>query len=234
VIRAILLDIEGTTTSLAFVHDVLFPYSRENLRPFVVHHARDRRIRDVLAATRETVRLEEGRAIDDAAALDALERWIDEDRKHPALKALQGWLWREGYDAGAFRSHVYDDVPGALRRWKDRGLAVAIFSSGSIEAQRLLFASTEAGDLTPLLGAYFDPTTAGPKREAGSYARIADALALAPADVLFLSDIEEELDAARAAGMGTTRIVREAKGSAEAADPPSAHPIARDFAPIER
>jgi enolase-phosphatase E1 len=140
---------------------------------------------------------------DNTAGVAPYVLWLmEQDRKSTGLKALQGRIWLEGYERGALRGVLYDDVAPAFRRWRARGLRLAIFSSGSVLAQRLIFSRSNAGDLTPFLEAYFD-TTAGPKREAASYRGIAETLALAPTRVLFLSDVEAELDAARAAGMAT-------------------------------
>jgi enolase-phosphatase E1 len=198
---AVVVDIEGTTTPIAFVHDVLFPYARAQLDDFLAARAGDAAVRAILAA------LAAEHAADDAADKPATftapdyVRWLmDRDRKSTALKALQGELWRGGYESGALRSEVYADVPPALAAWRAAGLAVAIYSSGSIDAQRLLFAHTEHGDLTRAIDRYFDTTT-GPKREAASYRAIATALGLAPARVVFVSDVDAELVAARAAGV---------------------------------
>jgi enolase-phosphatase E1 len=144
--------------------------------------------------------------------------WLmDRDRKSTALKSLQGRIWEGGFRSGALRAHVYPDVRPALQRWRGQGCRVAIFSSGSVLAQRLLFGHTREGDLTALLDAYFDTTT-GPKREAESYARIAQALGVEPAAVLFVSDVAAELDAAREAGMRTALCAREAPPGAAAHD----------------
>jgi enolase-phosphatase E1 len=149
---------------------------------------------------------------------------IDHDRKSTGLKSLQGKIWAQGYREGDLRGEVFPDVPPALERWHRQGIDVAIFSSGSVQAQRNLFASTSAGDLTRLIRAYFDTTT-GPKAVSHSYATIAAALGRSPADVLFLSDVATELDAARAAGMRTALCVR-APGSAP---PAGAHPVFHAF-----
>ena len=217
------MDVEGTTTSLTFVRDVLFPYSRGRLRSFVREHGGDPRVKALVEDARQVVARESGAEATEEDALGALEAWIDLDRKEVSLKALQGMIWREGYESGAFQSHVYDDVPVMLRAWKSKGLVLAIFSSGSIEAQRLLFGHSELGDLMPLLDAYFDPATAGGKREAASYGRIAEMLGLAPEELLFLSDVTEELDAAASAGLRTIQLVREGTTAGPR------HAIARTF-----
>ena len=204
--RAVLLDIEGTTTDIAFVHDVLFPYARERLADFLRAHADDPEVAEQIRA----VRREAGEDLDLSGIIETLKRWIDEDRKATPLKALQGMIWAQGYADGSLRAHVYPEVSETLRRWKDAGLDLYIYSSGSEQAQRLLFAHTEAGDLTPLFSGYFD-TRIGHKREPESYRRISEAIGLPPGEILFLSDVPEELDAAHAAGLKTVQVVRDTR-----------------------
>jgi enolase-phosphatase E1 len=235
-IRVLLLDVEGTTTSVSFVFDVLFPYARAHLRDFLQAAPTDPATRQDLAALRAEREVETeagapewrgaGQAETLASAAAYAEWLMDRDRKSTALKSLQGRIWKEGYRSGALESHVYPDVRPALERWRAQGRSVAIFSSGSVLAQRLLFEHTTEGDLTPLLHAYFDTTT-GPKAAAHSYRRIAEALRVAPAAVLFLSDAPAELDAAHEAGMGTALCVREG-GVA----PATGHPVLRSFEEI--
>jgi enolase-phosphatase E1 len=198
-IRAVVTDIEGTTTAIPFVHDVLFPYARARLPTWLPTHAHEPDVAAQIAAIG---------APSIADAVTTLLAWIDADVKATPLKALQGRLWAEGYADGTLRSHVYPDVAPALRRWHAAGLRLAVYSSGSIQAQKLLFGHTTEGDLTPLFSAWFDTTT-GPKRAATSYAAIAAALGLPPSEILFLSDIAEELDAAAHAGLRTTQLVRD-------------------------
>jgi len=201
--QAILLDIEGTTSSIAFVADALFPYARAHLRDFVAAHA------EVVAPILAEV------PGDDPVA--TLLQWIDEDRKATPLKTLQGMIWAQGYAEGTLKGHVYPDTPVALRRWRGAGIPVHIYSSGSVAAQKLLFGNSIAGDLRPLISGYFD-TTSGPKREAGSYAAIAAALGLPPAAMLFVSDVQAEVAAARAAGMAALLIAREGGGDVQSLD----------------
>lgn len=218
-IRAILTDIEGTTSSLSFVKDVLFPYSRERMADFVHARAADPEVARLL----DEVRALAGKPLTvDEAALE-LVRWIDEDRKATPLKALQGMIWEEGYRKGDFHGHVYEDAARKLREWKAAGIALHVFSSGSVQAQRLLFAHTEYGDLTPLFSGYFD-TRMGTKQAPESYREIARRMGFPPETVLFLSDIDGELDAARVAGLATYKLVR-ASVPAE----PGSHPQASDF-----
>jgi enolase-phosphatase E1 len=232
-IRVLLLDVEGTTTAVSFVYDVLFPFARAHLREFLEAAPPDPAVREDVAALRAERRAEaepgapewrDTRPAETLASAAAYAEWLmDRDRKSTALKSLQGRIWKGGYRSGALKSHVYPDVKPALERWRAQGRSVAIFSSGSVLAQRLLFEHTAEGDLTPLLHAYFDTTT-GSKTAAHSYRRIAEALRVAPAAVLFVSDVAAELDAARTAGMGTALCVRD--GSApEASD----HPVRRRF-----
>jgi enolase-phosphatase E1 len=200
--RAILVDLEGTTSSISFVKEVLFPYARRALPAFVAERGHEAEARRWLDA----VRAETG-ARDDAAAVAILQRWIDEDRKHTALKALQGMMWRAGYERDEFRAHFYDDAVAGLRAWRAAGHDLCIYSSGSVAAQKLFLRHSSAGDLTPLISDWFD-TEIGGKREADSYRRIASTIGRAPADILFLSDSVEELDAARDAGLLTVLLDR--------------------------
>ncbi|WP_440223103.1 acireductone synthase [Dokdonella sp. MW10] len=203
-IRAIVTDIEGTTSSLSFVKEVLFPFARERLPAFVVTHADTPEVQHWLhEAAREAGLV----SASEQEIIDLLIGWIDADRKSTALKALQGLIWEEGYTAGAFRGHVYEDAARRLREWHALGVSLYVYSSGSVPAQKLLFAHTEQGDLTPLFSGYFDTTT-GAKRDAASYARIAEAIGVEASSILFLSDIVEELDAARASGLRTTLLAR--------------------------
>ncbi|HEX7128562.1 MAG TPA: acireductone synthase, partial [Rhodanobacteraceae bacterium] len=167
-LRAILTDIEGTTSSIAFVRDVLFPYSRDRLADFVAAHGDDPKVQHWLRETAREAGIPES---DRNAIVATLLGWIAEDRKATPLKALQGMIWREGYETGAYRAHMYPEVAAKLREWKARGLRLFVYSSGSVAAQKLFFAHSEAGDLTPLFDGYFD-TEIGSKRDAESYARI--------------------------------------------------------------
>jgi len=199
----ILTDIEGTTSSISFVKDVLFPYARAALPGFVREHGHDPEVRRWL----DLVALENGGLCQDGMIVETLQGWIDQDRKHTALKALQGMVWEAGYREGDFAAPLYPDVAPALRAWHADGHPLAVYSSGSVPAQRLLFANTDAGDLLPLFSGFFD-TEVGHKRDADSYRLIADRLDRSPADIVFLSDVVAELDAAREAGMRTVLLDR--------------------------
>ena len=210
-IRAIVTDIEGTTTALSFVKDELFPYARARIGAFVRQQDSMPAVASALKEARATMAREQGipqQAISLEQVVSQLERWIDEDRKLTPLKQLQGLIWEQGYRDGALHGHLYPDAVDALRRWHAQGIRLYVYSSGSVHAQKLLFGYTAAGDLTPLFSGYFDTTT-GPKQEVDSYRRIVQAIGLPAGEILFLSDIEAELDAARAAGMQTCQLVRD-------------------------
>ena len=235
---AVVVDIEGTTTPVGFVYDVLFPYARRHLEAFLASHRADGAVMADLEALRREHAAEPRAPGDVPPPWDASEggfapavaylAWLmDRDRKSTALKALQGRIWEEGYRTGELRSVVYADVPPAFRRWHARGAGPWIFSSGSVLAQRLLFAHTEAGDLTELIAGYFDTTT-GPKKESATYARIAAAVGVPAAAIVFVSDVTAEVDAAASAGLRTALCVREG-GKA----PQTTHPVIRSFDEIE-
>ena len=208
--RAILLDVEGTTSSISFVYDVLFEHAKKHVANFLIAH------RDNADVVQHAVRITEAvgapQTADEIiadptrAALAAVEM-MNRDIKDTSLKALQGMIWKQGFESGDIVAHVYDDVPPALTRWRDAGVDVRIYSSGSIQAQQLFFGHTAAGDLNSCLQGNYDTTT-GPKREQASYEKIAADIGVAPRQILFVSDVGEELDAARAAGMATALAIR--------------------------
>jgi len=203
-IRAILLDIEGTTTPIAFVHEVLFSYARDHAKQFLASNADA----EDIARLREEHAADVNNGEQPPAELGSYVEWlIARDRKSTVLKSLQGKIWRQGYLDGTLKAQVFPDVPLALRRWRHAGLRISIFSSGSSLAQELLFAHTEAGDLTEFIDNYFD-TTVGSKQELKSYRRIAELLRLPANEVLFISDVVGELEAAQAAGMQVVLCVR--------------------------
>jgi len=203
-IKAIVTDIEGTTSSILFVKDVLFPYARANLADYVRNHADDPQVKPLL----EDVCKEAGSELSTEQIITHLIQWLDEDKKVTPLKSLQGLIWAAGYRQGDFKGHLYPDAAVNLKAWKTEGLDLYIYSSGSVYAQKLLFAHTEYGDLTPLFSGYFD-THIGGKKEQQSYDNIAGQLAIPPNQLLFLSDIKEELDAAKAAGFETIWLTRD-------------------------
>jgi enolase-phosphatase E1 len=203
--RAVVLDIEGTTSATAFVHGTLFPYARDRMAAWVAAHRDEARVRAELDAVR---RLLGDPQADETAVVAQLLRWIAEDAKVSPLKALQGWIWDEGFAAGELTTHFFPDVVPALRQWAAEGRTLWVFSSGSVAAQQAWFGHSPDGDLRPLLAGYFDTVNAGPKRERGAYERIAAAIGRPPAEIVFLSDVATELDAARAAGWHTVGLRR--------------------------
>lgn len=203
-IKAIITDIEGTTTALSFVKDVLFPYARAHLANYVQKHADQPAVQALL---KEVCNLVE-KPLSQAEIISQLIVWLDNDQKITPLKTLQGLIWLDGYQQGAFMGHIYPDVPLAFRDWKAYGIDLYIYSSGSVQAQKLLFSHTPYGDLTPLLSGYFD-THIGGKRSPASYQAIAKQINLPAEQLLFLSDIKEELDAAQTAGWMTIGLNRE-------------------------
>lgn len=207
-IKYILTDIEGTTTDILFVHKVLFPYSYQKLPDFVRANADEQEVTACIRETQQTIREEKQMDANLKQVIEMLLEWISTDRKHPALKKLQGMIWREGYETGAFTGHVYPDVAPQLENWRMHSIRIGIYSSGSVEAQRLLFSHTEYGDLNHLFNHNFD-TSIGHKKEVESYQNIINHIKLQPDQVLFLSDVEAELDAAKKAGMQTIQLVRE-------------------------
>ena len=203
VARGILLDIEGTTTPISFVYDVLFPFARCHVSQYVKHAD----LTDLKHEYDDEVRKGSNPPLWSEDPVAYIYWLMDQDRKSTALKRIQGEIWHEGYERGLLHGEVFPDVPGALERWQRNGIDLRIFSSGSILAQRLLFSSTPAGDLTKFLRGYFDTTT-GPKNVAASYGTIAKSFRVAPSEILFISDITRELDAAREAGMQTRLCIR--------------------------
>ncbi len=228
-IRAVLTDIEGTTTPISFVYDVLFPYAAARLEEACARAAEDSAIREAVERLREEHDQEasEPPAFGDGAPY---ARWLmEQDRKSTGLKMLQGLIWEHGYRDGSLRAQVFPDVPRALQRWQQAGLRLRVYSSGSILAQKLLFAHTEDGDLTPHFEGYHDTTT-GPKMEAASYREIAAAYDLPAEEILFLSDVTAELDAAAEAGMQTVLLRRPGN---KPVDLTCSYPAAADFEEIE-
>ena len=222
---AIVTDIEGTTSSIRFVKDILFVYAEQFLPDFVRKHKEERDVARQLRAMSEST----GIPLRNTEALIAqLQEWMRQDKKVTELKALQGMVWEQGYQRGEYQAHLYPDVPEKLREWQEQGINLYVYSSGSEKAQRLFFRYTTHGDLRLLFAGYFD-TTIGAKQEVESYQHIADWIALPPKDILFLSDIEGELDAAAEIGIQTIRVVRPQEGDAEV---DSKHRVVHSFAAI--
>ena len=222
-VRALLLDIEGTTTPVEFVYQVLFPYARAHAAEYLARHQDSADCREAVALLRK-----EHEVVSPAHVLEHVFSLMDRDKKSPGLKALQGLIWQDGYKSGALRGQVYPDVVPAFERWRARGLDIYIYSSGSVLAQQLLFGSTEAGDLTTFLKGYFD-TAVGPKQSPDSYRVIAARMRVPPQGILFVSDVGQELDAARTSGMRTALCVRE---SGDGLPGSASHPVIRSLAEI--
>ena len=204
-VKAILTDIEGTTSSIAFVFEVLFPYAKQHLPDYVRACAEQNPHSALLQAVRDEA--QEPQA-DTERVIAILAQWMQQDVKATSLKALQGLVWQQGYASGEIKGHVYPDAVAALKSWQQQGYQLYVYSSGSVQAQKLIFGYSIAGDLTPLFSGYFD-TTSGHKRDADSYLRIAQAIALPAEQILFLSDVVQELDAAQASGMQTCGLARD-------------------------
>ncbi len=202
-----LFDIEGTTTDISFVHKVLFPYSLAHLESFVLNHQAHPVVVKSIYSVSDTVWSEEKKKPDLYGVIAKLGEWIRKDRKHGALKDIQGLIWDEGYAKKAFQGHVYPDVKPFFEKLRAAGKRIGIYSSGSVHAQKLIFGNSLAGDLTPFISCYFD-TKVGGKREKGSYEKIAAEVGLPASEIHFFSDIPEELQSARDAGMEVTQVLR--------------------------
>ena len=217
-IKVIVTDIEGTTSSLSFVKDTLFPYAYKNLPDYVWDHE------DEISALLDEVRdVERNSDLSIEEVIEVLLRYIDEDQKITPLKTLQGMIWKEGYKAGELVGHVYDDALVGLKRWKDQGIDLYIYSSGSVPAQKMLFGHTNVGDINELFSGYFDTTTGG-KKDLESYIKIAAETGFPAQEVLFLSDCVEEISAAAAAGMSVVILDRD-----ETLIDPLGHSIVQSF-----
>jgi len=208
-IRAIVTDIEGTTSSLSFVKDVLFPYARKHIAGFIAEQQNEAAVGEQLTAIKKLV----GKELTLEEIAVQLHQWIDQDQKITPLKTLQGLLWEKGYRQGDFKGHVYQDAADCLRQWHAAGIALYVYSSGSVYAQKLLFEFSEFGDMTSLFSGYFDTNT-GLKQDTHSYEKIAEEISVAAGEILFLSDIKAELDAAKLAGMQTCWLLRDEIGPA--------------------
>lgn len=236
-IRAVLLDIEGTTTPIDFVYKTLFPYARARIDEYLSANWSQQSVRedltglinqnadDVHRGLEPPLLAERADQVSVEAAAAYLRWLMDQDRKVTALKSLQGKIWEEGYRKGELKGEVFDDVPPAFKRWRDEERMICIYSSGSVLAQKLLFANTSAGDLTPLISGYYD-TKSGPKKEAESYRRIAKECELKPAELIFVSDVTDELDAAATAGLRTVLCVRPGNHPQDTANQ---HPVISTF-----
>ncbi len=220
--KVILVDIEGTTSSLSYIKEVMFPYSKGKLRNFLMEHAEEEKIKTLLEKLKEKF----GRDISLEEAIRIFEEWIDKDIKEPILKELQGHIWEEGFISGELKGHIYQDAYKKLREWKEKGYKLYVYSSGSVKAQKLFFGHTDYGDLTGIFDGFFDASI-GSKRDKESYLRIAREVGTDPIHFLFISDVEEELDAAKLAGMKTVKIERYGESKT------SKHPVVKSFFEID-
>jgi enolase-phosphatase E1 len=227
--RAVVLDIEGTTTPIEFVYDVLFPFAQAHAAAYLEREQGAEACRAAVALLREEQKADRARGESPPEPLAEYVGWlIERDRKSHGLKALQGLIWQDGYRTGELRGQVFEDVPPALERWRAQGLSIHIYSSGSVLAQRLLFRTTSAGDLTKLLNGYFD-TGVGSKTSSDSYRTIVKEIDVAPGQTLFVSDVSAELDAAQREGLRTVLCDRRLAPSPTAS---VSHPVIHSFGDI--
>ena len=220
-LKAIVTDIEGTTTDIEFVSKVLFPYAAARLPDFIRQHHNDNVVAAELAAVRQLMTVPDA---DIEQVIGQLLHWISTDQKITPLKSLQGMIWQYGYQNGDFHGHLYQEVASCLQQWQQQGLALYVFSSGSVPAQQLLFRHSVAGDLTPLFSGYFDTRT-GAKQQVAAYQAIRQQLQLNATEILFLSDVLAELDAAHADGWQTMQLRRNQQATGN-------HPIAANFTEV--
>ena len=213
-IKLFLFDIEGTTTDIKFVHKVLFPYSLERMEDYVLHHQTHPVVTAALQKVRETVWEEEQKQLGLYDVIEKLKSWIRNDRKHGALKEIQGLIWDVGYSKNDFKGHLYPDVRPFFKKILSTNAKIGIYSSGSVHAQKLIFGYSVEGDLSPMISYYFD-TAVGGKRDPASYQNIAKETQLKVEEIHFFSDIPAELSAAQAAGMSVTQVLRPGTESSE-------------------
>ena len=206
-IKAIVTDIEGTTSSIDFVHRVLFPYSTKALPKYLKQHQQQPEIAEIISEVRQEINQPDA---DLDRVIETLLSWIAADKKITTLKTLQGFIWEDGFVNKQFQGHLYEDAYRNLQQWHQSGIKLYVFSSGSVKAQKLLFGYSEYGDLTYLFSGYFD-TNIGNKKQVAAYQNIAQAIAFSPQEILFLSDVTTELDAASSAGYNTILLDRDSK-----------------------
>ncbi len=223
-IKTIIIDIEGTTTDIKFVHQVLFPFARKHLSSYVQQHQQEPQVATIIEQVKSELPVDSALDTSLNQVIELLIQWIDEDKKATPLKALQGLIWQSGYLSGELKSHIYPDVLPALQQWHQQGIELGIYSSGSVAAQKLLFGYSDFGDLTQLFSHYFD-TNVGHKQSREAYQQIAKALDTTPSELLFLSDVVAELDAAKLAGFSTIQLHRDGQ-------PTGQHPIVDSFSQI--
>ncbi len=224
-IKAIVSDIEGTIGSISFVRDVLFPYAAEHLPAYIRANRTDAPVREQLNAVAEQTGVGSTKL---EGLIQQLLDWIESDTKATPLKALQGMVWQHGYRTGDYKAHIYQDAIQNLTEWHAQKVDLYVFSSGSVQAQELFFQFSSYGDLRPLVSGYFDTTT-GPKVASESYRAIAATIRLPTEELLFLSDTEAELDAAKEAGLNTTWVIRPQDSPLAIDSLRSAHPLVCSF-----
>ncbi|MGI0479472.1 acireductone synthase [Geminocystis sp. CENA526] len=227
-IKAILTDIEGTTSSITFVHDVLFPYAYDKIGDFLEQNWHHQEVKNIVL---EVAKLENLTDYTPAQITTILRDWIKLDRKVTPLKDLQGMIWEEGYKNADYRSHIYQDAYEKLLLWHEQNMPIYIYSSGSIYAQKLFFGHSEYGDLLYLFSGFFD-TNIGHKKEILSYKNIANSLNLNPEEIIFLSDVEAEVNSAFSAGMSTVWVIRDENLFQDKKDSNSSHQIVNNFSLI--
>ncbi|MQA08398.1 MAG: acireductone synthase [Pseudonocardiaceae bacterium] len=209
------LDIEGTLTATSQVHVVLYDYARPRLGPWIDEHPDDPEVADAVTQVKKLAELPESAGTDEVVAV--LHEWMAADRKAAPLKTLQGLIWQHGYARGELTTTLFGDVVPALRAWQRAGVRLAVFSSGSVAGQIASFSNTTDGDITGLFERHFDTVNAGPKKEAPSYRSITSALGASPGELVFLSDVPAELDAAAEAGWQTVGVARAGEPYGDAA-----------------
>jgi enolase-phosphatase E1 len=223
-IKAIVTDIEGTTSAIDFVHQVLFPYSTKALPDYVRQHAQQTEIAAIIAQVKAEIKQADA---DLEVIITTLLDWIARDQKITPLKTLQGFIWETGFKNNHFQGHLYQDAYLNLKQWQQAGIKLYVFSSGSIKAQKLLFGYSQYGDLTYLFEGYFD-TQVGNKKTVTAYQNIQKAIALPASEILFLSDVIAELDAAKTVGYHTLLLDREKN-----IDNTQGHNVVSDFDAIQ-
>ncbi|WP_456384568.1 acireductone synthase [Persephonella sp.] len=202
-VKAFLIDIEGTVAPISFVKDVLFPYSKERMERFVRENRNKPEVQKVIEQVMEI----EGRQMSPEEVVETLKRWIDEDRKIAPLKDIQGYIWKEGFESGKIKAPLYEDAYRKMKEWKEKGYRLFIYSSGSVQAQKLFFSHTEKGNILDFFEGHFD-TKIGGKKETQSYKKISESIGIPTEEIVFLSDNPDEIKAAAEAGMKVYRLVR--------------------------
>jgi len=201
--KVILLDIEGTIAPISFVKEVLFPYSKEKLDKFLKENKDKPEIKKII----EEIEKIEGKKLSLEEVIKILKQWIDEDKKITPLKDLQGYIWKDGFESGELKAPIYEDAMEKIKEWKNKGYKIYIYSSGSVNAQKLFFSHTNYGNILNLFDGHFD-TKIGNKKEATSYLKISKEIGVNPKNIVFLSDDEKEIESANEAGLNVIKVSR--------------------------